>query len=82
MLAEITSQQFTEWQASYDLDPAGPVHEDLRIALIVTTLANQSSDKVKIEDVMRILRPRDYEGIPQEDEWRTWKRKFEGLGGG
>ena len=44
MLARISSQELSEWIAYADLEPFGPLQEELRAGTITATVANTARD--------------------------------------
>jgi hypothetical protein len=60
MLAGMTRPGMLEWARFHELEPFGPERDDLRAALIVTTLYNAWRGKgqkpIRVEDVFPTLR--------------------------
>lgn len=52
MLGEMTSPQFVEWLAFWDLEPWGTDVEDLRAGAVCATVANMAGKSLK-EDAVR-----------------------------
>ena len=61
MLAEISSVQFAEWMAYSRLEPWGEERDDLRMAIIASTIANVNRGKntkaFKPQDFMPSFEP-------------------------
>lgn len=47
LLARISSRELTEWMAFAQVEPFGEAREDMRAALIASTIANTARDKKK-----------------------------------
>ena len=45
LLEEISSQELTEWQAFYNLEPFGEERADLRSAIVASTVANVNRNR-------------------------------------
>lgn len=62
MLSELTAAQIAEWEAFYELEPFGPLRDDLRAGLTAAAIANriprfsQGGKALRPEDLFPTLR--------------------------
>jgi hypothetical protein len=82
MLSEISSVQFAEWMAYSRLEPWGEERDDLRMAIIASTIANVNRGKntqaFKPQDFMPSFEPETEEQAAE----RLIAKAMKALGGG
>jgi hypothetical protein len=82
-MSEMSSSEFTEWMAFYELEPQGEWRADLRAGIIASTIANVNrsadSDALTPKDFMPFERT---EEEPESDELEVARdqiKRFEYL---
>jgi hypothetical protein len=81
MLAEISSEQLSEWMAYSKLEPWGEDRDDLRMGIVASVIANSNRGKgqkpFKPTDFMPSFEPVD----PEEQTARLLAKAMAALGG-
>jgi hypothetical protein len=81
MLAEISSEQLSEWMAYNKLEPWGEERADLRAGIVASVIANSNRGKnqkaFKPQDFMPSFEPED----PEEQTARLLAAAMAALGG-
>jgi hypothetical protein len=75
MLQHLTSRQFNEWQAFYQIDPFGEARGDLRTGILASVISNRMRGKhetaLQPVDFMPFMHPQEQ---TPEDMQRTLRR--------
>lgn len=78
MLSRMSSSEFSEWMAYYNIEPFGPIREDLRAGMIAAPLLNiwvpRGGTRAKPSDwIMR------FDKAAEEQDWETMKAMLQGF---